>query len=215
VLRRACAPLLACAALLLVAGCADRGREMREPLDSQTTTTRVPAAAGAAEESRPPSLQTGPDGFTVRLDGTTAGGELPAAMSCEGDEVPPTVLWQNVPDQTAELALSMTDPDAEGFVQWLVVGIDPSLAGMDGADLPPGATALLNSSGEAAFAGPCPPGGERHDYVFTLYALAEERSFDPLADPQEVLSDLSGASVGITTVAASFEATRSTTTVGS
>jgi Raf kinase inhibitor-like YbhB/YbcL family protein len=214
VLRRACAPLLVFAALLLVAGCADRGREMREPLDSQTTTTRVPAGAGAAEESRPPAMQTGPDGFTVRLDGVAAGGELPVAMSCEGDEVPPTLVWQNVPDETAELALSMTDPDAEGFVHWLVVGIDPSLAGMDGADLPPGAEPLLNSSGEDAFAGPCPPGGELHDYVFTLYALAEDSSFDPLADPKQVLSELSGSSVGITTTSATFAATLSTTTAG-
>ncbi|OWY61100.1 hypothetical protein B7486_65605, partial [cyanobacterium TDX16] len=91
-------PLLVCAAVVL--GCSDRGREMREPLDSQTTTTGVPEGAGAAEESRPPAAQTGPDGFTVRVEGVQAGGPLPATMTCEDGNQPPTLVWQNVPADT-------------------------------------------------------------------------------------------------------------------
>jgi hypothetical protein len=185
---------------------------MREPLDDQTTTTDAPGGADAAEGSSPPVAQTGPDGFTVRVDGVEAGGPLPATLTCEDGNQAPSLVWQNVPADAQELAISVTDPDAEGFVHWLVVGIDPSLAGLDGTDLPPGAQALLNGAGEASWFGPCPPPGPAHDYVFTLYALGEQTSFDPIADTSEVISQLAGSSLGVTSTAGTFAATEATTT---
>jgi hypothetical protein len=185
---------------------------MREPLDDQTTTTDAPDGADAAEGSSPPVAQTGPDGFTVRVDGVEAGGPLPATLTCEDGNQAPSLVWQNVPADAQELAISVTDPDAEGFVHWLVVGIDPSLAGLDGTDLPPGAQARLNGAGEASWFGPCPPPGPAHDYVFTLYALGEQTSFDPIADTSEVISQLAGSSLGVTSTAGTFAATEATTT---
>jgi Raf kinase inhibitor-like YbhB/YbcL family protein len=66
------------------------------------------------------------------------------------------------------------DPDAGGFLHWLLTGIpaapDGTLAegrGDPAAD-PEGQGA--NDFGRTGWGGPCPP--RRHTYVFTLYALS-------------------------------------------
>jgi Raf kinase inhibitor-like YbhB/YbcL family protein len=190
---------------VLLAGCGGDGRTLRAPSADQTTTTAVPAVSDGSEAQ--PGAQAGAGGFTVRLDGVLPGAPLPASLTCEGGNDAPVLFWQNVPAEAAELAVSVTDPDAGGFVHWLVVGIDPSLAGMDGNDLPPGADALLNDAGEATWFGPCPPPGPAHDYVFTLYALAEASTFDPLASATEVIGEMAGASLSVSTVTGTFAVT--------
>lgn len=185
--------------VLLLGACADRGRDLRPPLDSQTTTT---AAPDGGEHARPPGAQAGADGFTVRVEGVAPGGPLPVRATCDGEDEPPVLLWQNVPDDAQELAVAMVS--ADGVVHWLVVGIDAALAGMDGADLPPGARALLADDGVSGWSGPCPAEGSEGSYVFTLYALAEATAFDPMADPDDVRSDLAGSSLAVATQAVTF-----------
>jgi Raf kinase inhibitor-like YbhB/YbcL family protein len=68
-----------------------------------------------------------------------------------------------------EFALIMDDPDARGFVHWVVVGIPGSASSM-GETLPAGARAGMTDFGVTGYGGPCPPSGS-HRYVTTLYAL--------------------------------------------
>ena len=77
----------------------------------------------------------------------------------------------------------MDDPDARGFVHWLVVGIPASADGLSGGALPAGAREGGNDFGRTGYGGPCPPSGS-HRYVFTLYALSEalQLSGTPTAD---------------------------------
>jgi hypothetical protein len=195
------------AGLTVTAACSDDGRDLAEPSAEQTTTTEAPPATAStpsADDTQPAGFETGPDGFTVRVDQFLPGEPIPVAMTCEGEGEEPVVTWQNVPVAAQELALSVTDPDADGFVHWLVVGIDPSLAGLDGADLPPGSTPMVNDAGESAWFGPCPPPGQAHDYVFTLYALAEPSSLDPAGPAADAVSILAGAALATTTVAGTF-----------
>ena len=209
--RSAVVALVLLGAVVTLGSCSDDGRTLREPLDDQTTT-RAPAAAADGSSTQPPGAVAGTEGFSVRVDGFLPGEAMPVALTCEGDDLPPVVSWQNVPADAQELAISMTDPGADGFVHWLVTSIDPSLAGIDGSDLPPGATVLQNGTGDIGWSGPCPPAGDAaHDYVFTLYALGEAGSVDTAAAAKTVLSDLAGASLATTTVAGTYAVRTETT----
>lgn len=98
------------------------------------------------------------------------GGEIPSEHTCDGGDRPLPLSWSGAPQGTTEMALIMDDPDARGFVHWVVVGI-PVDATELGDQLPTGARAGQAGFGRAGYGGPCPPSGT-HRYVFTLYALS-------------------------------------------
>lgn len=100
------------------------------------------------------------------------GGAIPVRHTCDGDDAPVPLAWSGTPDGAAELALLMDDPDARGFVHWLVVGIPADANGLAGDGLPAGAREGGNGFGRIGYGGPCPPGGS-HRYEFKLYALSE------------------------------------------
>ena len=114
-----------------------------------------------------------PAAFSLASSAFIDGGPIPTRFSCEGDDVSPDLTWSGAPDGTASLALVVTDPDAGGFVHWLVYDMSgtPSgglpVAASESPDAPPQGT---NGFGRLGYGGPCPPSG-RHRYEFVLYAL--------------------------------------------
>lgn len=194
------------APLVLAAACGGDGTELREPSADQTTTTEAAADGSTVPEAEadPSGSEVGPGGFTLQVDGLTPGGPIPVALSCEGENQPPELSWQNVPSSAAELAVTVVDPDADDFVHWVVTGIDPGLAGFDGADLPPGTATLLNGAGEVGWFGPCPPPGMEHDYRFTLFALPQPSGIDPESDPTEAIAALEASAAATTAVTGTF-----------
>ncbi len=57
-------------------------------------------------------------------------------------------------------------------LDWGVFDISPDMTGfLEDDALSGSAWESLNYMGVADYAGPCPPAGETHDYVFTIYAL--------------------------------------------
>ncbi|HEX6238232.1 MAG TPA: YbhB/YbcL family Raf kinase inhibitor-like protein [Acidimicrobiales bacterium] len=151
------------AGLALLAGCADDGRELRPPSPDQTTTTATPAG-------------TGDPGGTALLRLTSPalseGQEVPTRHTCFGADVSPELAWEGVPAGTAEIAVVVRDPDAGGFVHWVVAGLAPDAAGLDEGTVPAGAVEATNGFGEPGWRGPCPPEGT-HRYDIRVYALAE------------------------------------------
>jgi hypothetical protein len=101
----------------------------------------------------------------------TDGEAIPARFTCDGPDVSPPLAWTDVPDGTAALALTVVDPDARGFVHWVLLNIPGELR-----ELPEGkgdelGTPGRNGFGRSGWGGPCPPSGQ-HRYAFTLYALS-------------------------------------------
>jgi Raf kinase inhibitor-like YbhB/YbcL family protein len=171
-----------CAVALLLAACADDGRELRAPSSDQTTTsasttstvapstTEVAAGTGGGSSgAAAPTTAT-----TLRLTSPAFGNgqPIPPEYTCVGDDVSPPLAWTGVPAGTAELALVVRDPDADGFIHWVVAGLPPDAAGLARADPPAQAVEELNDFGRQGWSGPCPPSGT-HNYDFRLYALAE------------------------------------------
>ncbi len=108
--------------------------------------------------------------FELTSPAFAEGESIPADFTCDGPDLQLPVNWVGIPAGTAELALIMDDPDARGFVHWVVVGI-PAGAMSLGEPLPDGARHGRNDFGRARYNGPCPPAGV-HTYVTTLYALS-------------------------------------------
>jgi Raf kinase inhibitor-like YbhB/YbcL family protein len=101
------------------------------------------------------------------------GAAIPRKFSCDGEDVSPTLEWSDAPDDTTALALIVDDPDARGFIHWVVFDMVGSQTGglAEGVSSSPDApTQGTNDFGRIGWGGPCPPSGT-HRYRFTLYAL--------------------------------------------
>lgn len=114
--------------------------------------------------------------FELTSEAFTDGEAIPAEFTCDGLDRQPVLSWTGTPNGTAELALVMHDPDAGGFVHWVVAAIPADVDEL-GGELPQGAVAGRNDFGEGGYLGPCPPSGN-HGYVFTLYALSAALELD-------------------------------------
>jgi Raf kinase inhibitor-like YbhB/YbcL family protein len=163
-------------ALLALGACSHDGRTLAPPRPDQTTTTR-------------PAPQLGSEASSVFAFGTTAtedGGELPAKHTCAGDGVSPELHWSDVPVDATSLAIVVRDRDADGFVHWLVTGIDPSLQGFGEGAVPEGAVEQVNTTGAIGWYAPCPPpGSDRHIYDFVLHVLPAPVDIDPALPADE------------------------------
>jgi Raf kinase inhibitor-like YbhB/YbcL family protein len=109
----------------------------------------------------------------VKSPAFSDGDEVPTQFTCDGENISPPLRWSGVPEEAAELRVSLTDPDAPRgpFTHWLVTGVDPSAADVEQGKVPAGGTEQTNDFGETTYGGPCPPPGSPHRYVFTVEAL--------------------------------------------
>jgi Raf kinase inhibitor-like YbhB/YbcL family protein len=102
--------------------------------------------------------------------------------------ISPALTWSHVPPSARSLVLIMLDdmhfahpdlPEGTTFAHWMVFNMPPTVT-----SLPEGAASRTNpvegalqganaypSPYNRGYGGPCPPVGERHLYIFTLYAL--------------------------------------------
>jgi len=94
---------------------------------------------------------------------------IPAKYTCEGEDISPELIIENIPAGAKSLALIVDDPDAPAgvWVHWVV--FDMPVNGRIPENSVPGKLGITNSSSEG-YNGPCPPSGT-HRYFFKVYAL--------------------------------------------
>jgi len=97
---------------------------------------------------------------------------IPKQYSCNGENINPPLLINNVPEGTKSLALIVDDPDAVGgeWVHWLIWNIPANTSRIDAGSVPVGSIQGLDDFKKHKYGGPCPPSGT-HRYFFKLYAL--------------------------------------------
>ena len=99
------------------------------------------------------------------------GSPIPETFTCDSEDVSPSLVFSEVPEEAKSLALIVDDPDAPGgdFVHWIVFNIPP-----DTEEIATGEKVSYlqgkNDFGKNQYIGPCPPSGT-HRYFFRLYAL--------------------------------------------
>ena len=139
-----------------------------------------------------------PGGFALSSSEFRDGQQIPRRYACDGEDTSPPLAWSGAPGDTASLALVMDDPDASGFVHWVVFDMTASASGSLSAgwskspDAPPQGT---NSFGRVGYGGPCPPGGT-HRYTFRLLALGEALGLSGAPTAQQVLDAAAGHILG-------------------
>ncbi|HET9476851.1 MAG TPA: YbhB/YbcL family Raf kinase inhibitor-like protein [Dehalococcoidia bacterium] len=155
------------------------------------------AACGDDDDGYEPTGATSPTPEVATLEVTSsafaAGAEIPVKYTCDGDDVPFPLSWSGDPGETQSLALIFDDPDAPGdepYEHWLMYDIPANMSGFESVSrderLPNGAAQGENSRGEIGYAGPCPPNGQTHTYVMTVYALDAPLGLEPAASRDDL-----------------------------
>ncbi|MFW6088206.1 MAG: YbhB/YbcL family Raf kinase inhibitor-like protein [Gemmatimonadota bacterium] len=133
------------------------------------------------------------------------GERIPERYTADGEDLSVPLSWTDPPDETAELALIVDDPDAPGpesWVHWVLYNIPSDsrelaegIPRVERPVAPEGAAQGLNSwpSENLGYRGPAPPRGHgRHRYRFVLYALDEELDLSAGMDRDALVSAMEG-----------------------
>ncbi|HLK41810.1 MAG TPA: YbhB/YbcL family Raf kinase inhibitor-like protein [Thermoleophilia bacterium] len=96
---------------------------------------------------------------------------LPAALTCDGAGRPPAMTWSDPPPTTRSLVVELVDTEAPSgiFAHWLVYDIPSGARGLT-PPLPASATEGRNGYGATGYGPICPPHGQTHIYLLTVYA---------------------------------------------
>ena len=160
------------------------------------TNTTVPATEAAPPPTQPPAP------LALSSSAFQADQHIPVRHACHGENLSPPLAWTQPPPGTQSFALVMDDPDAvavAGYVwdHWLLFNIPADVLSLpeglprDG-ELPDGSRQGMNSNNALGYGGPCPPGGQTHGYVFTLYALDTLLELNAGASKGQILEALDG-----------------------
>jgi Raf kinase inhibitor-like YbhB/YbcL family protein len=101
---------------------------------------------------------------------------IPARFTCDGEDINPPLVFENLPQDTQSLALIVDDPDApmQTWVHWVLYDI-PVEDGIEENSVP--GKQGTNDFKRKRYGGPCPPIGT-HRYFFKLYALDTKLDLD-------------------------------------
>ncbi|MBN1618465.1 YbhB/YbcL family Raf kinase inhibitor-like protein [Candidatus Dojkabacteria bacterium] len=104
-------------------------------------------------------------------------GFIPSLYTCDGSNLNPELVVEEIPGSTKSLALIVDDPDAPMgiWTHWIVWNIIPKKSQTNKLNIPQGATPQnsvvgVNDFGNNNYDGPCPPNGT-HRYFFRIVAL--------------------------------------------
>jgi len=117
-------------------------------------------------------------------------GYIPEKFTCDGEDVSPALMIEDIPENTKRLALIVEDPDAPAgtWIHWLVFNIhvkdvieEGEIPGIQG----------INDFRKLEYGGPCPPSGT-HRFFFKLYALDEKLDLKEGCHKKDLLKAMEG-----------------------
>jgi Raf kinase inhibitor-like YbhB/YbcL family protein len=140
-----------------------------------------------------PDLDGGGVRATMSLQSSALrdGAAIPPSYRCADDDhlgESPPLAWSAGPAGTAAYAVTVVDTDANGFLHWGLLDLPATTTSLaagfsPGGALPAGVREARNGYGRTGYGGPCPPTGQTHHYVVTVWAL------DKPVDAVEDVSD--------------------------
>jgi len=189
------------AVMILAAACSGDGTTLREPGTGGATPYPV-----VVDTEAPVPIDDLDQSFSLRSPAFEPNTNYPPRFTrVDGDDVSPPLEWFNQPTDAVELALVMTDPTAEGFVHWVIWGIDPSSTGIAEGEIPPGAVQALNGFGQVGYGGPTPLGENSNVYLFRLFALRDSPTdVSPNSDGRIAIERLESRAMAIAELITSY-----------
>lgn len=146
--------------------------------------------------------------FSLHSTGFDEGDKLDSIYTCEGDNISPQLQWEHAPAKTVSFTLIFSDPDAPSgtFYHWAIFNIPRTVNTLaeDIVSLPNGAHFVKNSWEKTDYNGPCPPSGQKHRYIFRIYALDTLLKLDDEADVQILLNAIQNHVLGVAELKAVF-----------
>jgi Raf kinase inhibitor-like YbhB/YbcL family protein len=131
------------------------------------------------------------------------GQPIPSKYTCDGEDVSPSLKWDNAPAGTKSFALICDDPDAPSgtWVHWVIYDLPATTTELPEAiptkeEVLNGAKQGKNDFGRTGYGGPCPPPGGAHRYYFKLYALDDSLNLRAGAKKGDVEVAMKGHIVG-------------------
>lgn len=175
------------------------GRRASDALLAMAATVLAACSASVS-----PELTSDPAGFQLTSPAFSPGGAIPGRYTCDGRDTSPPLRWRVAPAGTRAFALIVSDPDAHGFIHWLIT------------DLPAGTSELAeglsgdavgvegrNGFGHLGWGGPCPPSG-MHRYVFDLYALSGPLGLEAGFSSARLRSALTARTLGLASLTGTY-----------
>lgn len=100
---------------------------------------------------------------------------IPKKFGYNHENINPSILIEDVPQNTKSLVLIMDDPDALSAVgkiwtHWIVWNISPDTKIINENSIPQNAIEGTNDFEQIGYGGPAPP-DKKHTYVFTMYSI--------------------------------------------
>lgn len=172
----------------------------------------------SACSSSKPSSNTANQPFGVTSSAFAANQSIPKRNSCEGENLSPPLTWPAPPAATKSFVLILDDPDAVpvvGYVydHWIVFNIPATTTSLpEGVPtdkrLSDGSQQSPNSAHTVGYSGPCPPNGQTHKYVFTLYAVDSLLDLQSGATKEQIMKAIEGHTLAKAELAGSFTASQ-------
>jgi hypothetical protein len=147
------------------------------------------------------ALATNSNLFTLKSPAFTKGNNIPKKFTCDGENISPELIWENIPIGTVSLVLICEDPDAPIgiWVHWILYNIPVTLN-----SIPENLNSRkewisqqkvmvgINDFKKAEYGGPCPPPGKPHHYIFRLFALDIRLDAQPGLNRNQILNAIKG-----------------------
>jgi hypothetical protein len=133
----------------------------------------------------------------IRSSAFFIGNPIPFKYTCDGDNISPSLQWEDPPEGTQSFALILEDPDAPNktFTHWILYNLPAECRELPenatGSSLPKGAVQGKNDFNQLGFGGPCPPNGT-HRYFFKLFALDQLLDLKSGASKAEFMQAIEG-----------------------
>jgi Raf kinase inhibitor-like YbhB/YbcL family protein len=121
------------------------------------------------------------------------GEKIPVKYTCYGNNTIPTLKWNNTPSNTKSFVIIVYDPDApkKNFIHWIVYNIPSNITEISAKNLNSSLQGL-NDFNKVEWAGPCPPKGSSHRYIFRIYALDIMLNLSGKVTVNDVLNKMKG-----------------------
>jgi len=122
-------------------------------------------------------------------------GHIPKKFTCQGDDISPALIVEDIPEGARTLALVVDDPDAPmgTWVHWVVYNISPAMSRIKEDSIT--GIQVMNNFGRIEYGGPCPPSGT-HRYFFKVYALDTELSLKENSRKKDLEKAMEGRILG-------------------